>query len=61
MDNNNIENNVDEEKLYSKTNDEVSKLVNDLEKGLKAIFQSTNPINKESDEQKQDANCTDKK
>jgi len=54
MDNNNIENNVDEEQMYSKTNDEVSKLVDDLGKGLKALFQSTNPINKESDEQKQD-------
>jgi len=52
-----MDNKVDEEQLYSRTNDEVSKLVDDLGKGLKAIFQSTN----DSGEQTQDDNCTDKK
>lgn len=46
---NNKENNFDEEKLYSKSSEEIEKLVIDVGEGLKTLFKAS-----DSDEKKPD-------
>lgn len=46
----NKENNFDEEKLYSKSNEEIEKLVIDVGKGLKSLFKASDSDKKKPDD-----------